>query len=313
VTTNEWIEVAREKCQSALREPAIERVAGIFRAAGISESDRHEALSSSAVSQTPSPSLLRLKSLCGKEPGERFPFERKLLLDEALAALPHLAALPVDDTVRQLFCKEILLMAEPPEETLPKFSMDVYTFVAMAKIVLLDRFPAGHYHWEVSGFPRSWLSKIPARLLPSTLRFLLFGSRGFSPWFISHMRGTGPGTPFLVESEFQKSFFRMALALKQQPHIRAISAQSWLHSPETHRVSPHLAFLNKIFVEAGGIVTDLGPANPDDGFATGNKQRAELYRRGEYKPTVGLAACTRRQAIEWAEKHPEIESLLTVK
>lgn len=310
MTTNEWINLAREKCESALQEPGITRVAEVFEAAGVSQGDRHEALSSSAAAQSPSASLLRLKSLCT---GERFPLERKLLLDEALLALPRLASLPVDETVRQLFCKEILLIAEPSEETLPKFSMTVYTFTAMAKIVLLDRFPAGHYHWEISGFPRSWLPKIPARLLPSTLRFLLFGSRGFSPWFISHMRGTGPGTPFLVESEFQKSFYRMALALKQQPHIRAISAQSWLHSPETHRVSPHLAFLNKIFLEAGGIITELGPAAPDDGFATGNKQRAELYRLGQYKPTVGLAACTRLQAIAWAEKHSEIEKLLAVK
>jgi hypothetical protein len=244
---------------------------------------------------------------------DRFPLERKLLLDQTLVALPQIKALPVDETVKQLFCKEFLLIAEPADATLPQFSMNVYPFMSMARTVMLNRFPAGHYHWEISGFPRSWLPKISLSLLPATLRFLMFESRGLKPWFVSHMRATGPGMPFLIESEFQKSFYRMALALEKQPHIESVMAQSWLHSPETHRVSPHLAFLNRIFVEAGGIVTDLGPAKLEDGFAVGNKHRAELYRAGQYKPTNGIAACTRSQAIAWAQQRPEIERQLTVK
>jgi hypothetical protein len=315
MTTDDWIELARQQCQTALREPGIENVNAIIARANVAESTQREALRSSALAQSPSPLLLMMRDLTREKEStpERFPLERKLLLDQALIALPQLKSLPVEETVMQLFCKEITFIAQPTEEALQKFSMDGYTFAAMARIVLLIRFPAGHYHWEVSGFPRSWLPKIPSRLLPSTLRFLLLESRGFKPWFVSHMRGTGPGTPFLIESEFQKSFFRMAMALEKQPHIRAVMAQSWLHSPETHRISPHLAFLNRIFLEAGGLVTDLGPADPNDGFATGNKQRAELYRLGQYKPTNGVAACTRSQAIGWARKHPELERQLTIK
>jgi hypothetical protein len=311
MTTEEWIKVARSRCQSALQEPGIQDVEALLDQDGVSTSAQLEALESTAKAQSLSPSLLKLSTSVPSN--SRFTFERKLLLDQALISLPKIAALPVDGTVKQLFCKEFIFMAEPTDDALPKFSVDGYTFVAMARLVLLERFPAGHYHWEVSGFPRTWLPKVPLRLLPATLRFLLLEAHGLKPWFVSHMRGTGPGNPFLVESEFRKSFFRMALALEKQPHIQAVMAQSWLHSPETHRVSPHLAFLNRIFIEAGGIVTDLGPAGEEDGFATGNRQRAELYRAGQYKPTVGVAACSRRQAIAWARKHNELEGQLAVK
>lgn len=315
MTTEEWVDLACQQCQAALSEPGIEQVKELLDRAGSSESMQCDALQSSASAQRPSPAMLMLRqSLAGTDSlANRFPLERKLLLDQALRSLPHIASLPVDETVKQLFCKEFLLIAQPTDEALPRFTMDGYIFVAMARVAMLRRFPAGHYHWEISGFPRSWFPKIPLRLLPATLRFLLAEAKGLKPWFVSHMRGTGSGTPFLIESEFQKSFFRMALALEKQPHIKAVSAQSWLHSPETHRVSPHLAFLNRIFTEAGGIITDLGQAPAEDGFAFGNKQRAELFRLGQYKPTVGVAACSRRQAMSWAEKHPEIEKLLTVK
>jgi hypothetical protein len=315
MTTEEWIEASRQQCQSALRDPDIQNVSALLEQAGFTTPVQREALESTAMAQSSSASLQRLSAFVQKAgvSQKRFPFERKLLLDQALVALPQIPTLPVDETVKQLFCKEIMFMAQPSEDALPKFAVNVYTFVAMARLVFLQRFPAGHYHWEVSGFPKSWFPRIPMRLLPRTVRFLLLESRGLKPWFVSHMRGTGPGNPFLVESEFRKSFFRMALALEKQPEIQAVMAQSWLHSPETHRVSPHLAFLNNIFLEAGGIITDLGPAGEEDGFATGNKQRAELYRSGQYKPTIGLAVCSRSQMIDWATKHTEMVGRIEVK
>jgi hypothetical protein len=307
--------MANHLCGQALQEPEIVGVSRILDEAGYSLTTALQALDNAADQQRLCPSLISMRSLIDptKIKVLRFPLERKLLLERALVAIDKVSKLPVDESVKQLFCKEFIFIAQPTEEALPRFSMDLYPFFAYAKVACLKRFCAGHYHWEVSGFPRSWLSKIPLRLLPPTLRFLCFETRGLKPWFVSHMRGTGPGTPFLVESEFRKSFYRMALAIEKQPEIRALMAQSWLHSPETHRVSPHLAFLNKIFLEAGGIVTDLGLAGPEDGFAIGNKQRAELYRSGHYKPTNGVAACSREQAIAWAQQNKHLQWQLEAK
>ena len=85
---------------------------------------------------------------------------------------------------------------------------------------------------------------------------------------------------------------------------------SWLHSRETHRVSPHLAFLNKTFTEAGALYSELGPADPVDGFMEGDPHRTELYQRGEYRPTTGLVLCTRDQMLAWKEKNRDLEPLL---
>jgi hypothetical protein len=315
MTTGEWIESAAKECKAAFQESGIAEVGSLFETSSISPSLRHKALESSAKAQFPSPALLVLRDQVTRAglDQNRFPVERRILLEEARAALPRISTLPVDETVKQLFCKEFISIAQPTAEALTRFGMGGYTFTAYAKIVLLERFPAGHYQWEISGFPKRWMLKVPPRFLPETVRFMLLDTHGFQPWFVSHMRATGPGMPFLVESEFRKSFFRMALAIEKQPHIRAMMAQSWLHSPETHRVSPHLAFLNRVFEEAGGLVTNLGPAEENDGFATGNKQRADLYRQGLYKPTNGVVVCSRQQAIAWAKKHADLEALIAVK
>ncbi|MGB2677720.1 MAG: hypothetical protein WAN12_11620, partial [Candidatus Acidiferrum sp.] len=107
-----------------------------------------------------------------------------------------------------------------------------------------------------------------------------------------------------------KTFYRMAATLEKQPPIRAIMGMSWLHSTETQRVSPHLAFLNRPFIESGGIYLDLGYPKPDSGFLEGSSHRSELYASGEYRPTIGAVICSRDQAISWKQAHPEFERLV---
>jgi hypothetical protein len=149
-------------------------------------------------------------------------------------------------------------------------------------------------------------------MLPALAIFLARRVRGFKPYFVSHMAVTSSKSRFLTEREYLKSFYRMAAAIEMQPSVRAIMGTSWLHSRETHRVSPHLAFLNRPHLDAGGIYIDIGPAPETAGFLTGDKHRQELYRAGKYKPTIGVVICTREQAINWKNSHPEIQPLLAV-
>ncbi len=315
MTIDEHICRTHQLCETALVDPELRRVEDALSRAGVTEAMQEEALRASANAQVPAPSLLvwhELVQAAGIQEG-RHPLERRLLLRQVPKALSRLAEVPVDESVMHLFCKEFLLIADPLPRALPQFSMTAYPFRAMAKLVLLERFPAGQHQWEVSGFPRSWFPKIPMRLLPTTLRFLFRSVGGLQPWFVSHLTPTGPGAPILIEREFLKAFYRMALAIEKQPRISAIMATSWLHSPETHRVSPHLAFMNRPFLEAGGIVTDLGPAKPDDGFFIGSKARSDLYEAGLYKPTTGVAICSRNQAIAWAKSHSEMAKTVAAK
>jgi hypothetical protein len=240
-------------------------------------------------------------------------FERALLVRAALPAIDQISELPVDETVKHLYCKEFAFYARPPESAHSRFSLQAYPFIAMSKIVLLKSFPAGPTHWEISGFPRSWLVKVAPHFMARTYQFLAFKTRGFKPFFVPHLAATRHKQPFLIEREYLAAFYRAAIALEKQPPIKAMMAGSWLHSAETHRVSPHLSFMNRPYIEAGGIYTDLGPAGPNDGFLAGSKERAELYDAGKYKPTFGVVMCTSKQAIAWKRAHPEIETLLTVR
>jgi hypothetical protein len=220
---------------------------------------------------------------------------------------------PVDDSVKHLFCKEILSFAQPPPASLERFSLKHFPFVAMSKIVTFRRFPAGQTQWEISGLPRSFLLKTPPRQLPATLWFTLAHMKGRAPYFVCHLAATVVPLRLLTERELLKTFCRLALAIELQPHIKGVMAGSWLHSRETHRVSPHLAFLNVPYLASGGHYFDAGPAKELDGFLAGDPHRAELYRSGKYKPTFGVVLVSRDQIIQWRRDHEDIVSTLAVR
>ena len=81
---------------------------------------------------------------------------------------------------------------------------------------------------------------------------------------------------------------------------------SWYHSPETIRVSPHLAWTNRTPTENGALLTDIGPANPEDGFLVGSRERQQLFEAGQYRPTTGLLIWPRQELLAWAAANPEL-------
>jgi len=231
--------------------------------------------------------------------------QRALLLRAALVSLEKLVDLPVDPSVKKLICEEFQFFAKPSAREIVLFAPEKYPFHAFCKIATLERFPAGQFHWEISGFPRSWLLKIPPASLPRVLYFLGAELGGFAPCFVPHVSTRRKNPYFLPEKESDKSWFRIAASARLWPGIRGLVASSWLHSPDTFRVSPHLAFINKPFVESGGLVTTMGKADESSGYLSRNSQRKELYQTGKFKPTLGLVLWSRKQMIQWAQAHPE--------
>lgn len=310
----ERIEQTRSICLQALAEPVLAAVESFLAQEKVTATNCRKLLKDGAKQQRATAELLALQTRFSKErvlSPQSGTFERALLLRAAVNALAYVQTLPVDESVKFLFCREFSQYANPPESSRGNFDLSVYPFYAMSKIVLLQRFPAGQHQWEVSGFPRRWLSKVQLRFLPQILRFLW--NSGSKPFIHSHFVATTRKRYVLLEREYRKSFYRMVAALEMQPSIRGLMDSSWLHSKETHRVSPHLAFLSRPYLEAGGIYADLGPAHPNDGFLIGSAARAELYRTGKYKPTVGVVMCSREQALAWKQAHAEIEATLSVK
>ncbi|MGH9349370.1 MAG: hypothetical protein ACRD26_19140, partial [Vicinamibacterales bacterium] len=179
------------------------------------------------------------------------------------------------------------------------------SFAAMCKVATLRRFPAGQLHWELSGLPRSWLLRVDPRALPRVWFYVAAKLRGCAPAFFIHLNANRRDRFALLERESNRSYFRMAQSLALQPHVKGLVASSWLHSPDTMRVSPHLTSLNRVFLEHGALVTTMGPAAPDCGVFDRSPERRRLYENGAFRPTTGLVIWPRDAMLRWADTHPE--------
>jgi hypothetical protein len=203
-----------------------------------------------------------------------------------------------------MLCDYCKFFVSPPAAEMQLFDPTQMSFVALAKIALLERFPAGQFDWEVSGFPRSWLLKVPFSSLPKVAYFLARRLKGFAPCINSHLSYRRKHSLILIPRECQKSWYRMAISVERQPEIRGLVTCSWFLSPDTFKVSPHLSFMVAPFLESGGIVVTRGKAD-GNGFLVGSESRRKLYESGEFKPTMGLVLWARDQMIRWAHAHPE--------
>jgi len=233
-------------------------------------------------------------------------FERYLIVAAAHDAIGALAALPVDQRVKELFCRNFEVYAASPGKLPEPFDVSRASFIAMGRIATLSRFPAGQLDWEVSGVPRSWLAKVPRRSLPRLMSAILFDLGGFQPAFFSHLNPNRRNQGVLLERESLRSYHRMARSMEQQPEIKGLITASWLHSPDTHAVSPHLSWLNAVFLENGGHVLPLGPARADSGVLHRSPERQKAYESGAFTPTTSLVIWPRAAMLAWAAAHQEL-------
>jgi hypothetical protein len=248
------------------------------------------------------PRLARIKGALGRDgyPVDGGAFERMLIVAAAYDAIDRLMQLPIDDRVRDLFCQNFQLYAATPEKLPETPDVGRASFIAMARLATLSRFPAGQLDWEVSGIPQSWLFKVPKRSLPRLAASIVFELRGLQPAFFSHVNPNRRNQAMLLERESLRSYHRMARSMERQPQIRGLITASWLHSPDTFTVSPHLAWLNEVFLEHGGRVVPLGPVHPDSGVLHRSPERRQAYEAGTFSPTEALVIWPRAAMLAWA-------------
>lgn len=305
----DFIEQARLDLEKLLQEPEMLETAKAIDRAGVT-TEQHLAMVSSvselASSQEP---LLKLKGVITSftQDSTSKSFERYIVLRSALNSLAGLSQAPVTDVVKKLSCELFLSLARPSE--VKKLNVGGARFKDFCKVTSLKRFPAGQWDWDMSGLPRSYLLKVSPSRLPQAFYFVASKLKGFAPTFFLHM-GLRPKTPWaLLELESNKSYYQMARSLELQPAVKGLVVSSWLNSPDTHRISPHLAWLNKVFVENGAFVGIMGAADPNSGVLHRSPERMKLYKSGEFKPTVGLIIWPREAMIKWADVHPEFSAL----
>lgn len=240
---------------------------------------------------------------CSADSAEPHLAERTLLLLAALHAHLEMPRLAVDDRVKKLLAAEFEFFANPPAVWIPRFAHTDVRFREMARIATLRRFPAGQFHWERSGLPRSWLlrSASPIRLL----RHVLTNMRGFAPYWEIHLNARRKNRLVLLESEANRSYYMIARSLERQPSVRGLMTASWLFCRTTAQVTPRMAWLRQVPESAGALIDDIGPAPPTSGFLTGSEERRAKYERGEYRPQIACVLWPRASLIAWADSHPE--------
>ena len=298
-------EFTRDVCTDTLRDPDFREVADVLTSNG--QDARELPRIVAAVTEDPSSqsTLSALASAVVERPSaDARVFERFVLLTTAIDALTRLPDVPVDSAVKALFCEEFRFFASLPGEYSPRYAIGSASFVGMCKTASLRRFPGGQFDWEVGGIRRSDLAAVSLRQLPATLTFATLRMRGIRPVFFSHLNWRR-ATRSLLEAEANRSYYRMAQALRLQPAVKGFAACSWFRSPATHRVSPHLAWVSRVFVENGGFVVEAGPDRADSGVLHRSQTRRRLYDAGEFHPTKGLVMWPRDAMIAWAESHPE--------
>jgi hypothetical protein len=227
--------------------------------------------------------------------------QRFLLLASGIANLRLVPQLPVPDEVKERLFDQFSYVCAPDREIEWLLNPRHYGFRVMCKFMLLERFPAGQSDWEISGFPRSYLVKMPFRDVPKTLRCVFLRAGGRWPFFETHT-AFRRDLPIITEEEERKVFRLMAGAMKLQPAIRGYMGSAWFMDPSLAVVSPHLAWLADWWrecVDFGAVWTNTGEALPDSGFLVGDRHRRRLYQSGQWKPRMGLIVWERSDLLRW--------------
>lgn len=235
-------------------------------------------------------------------------FERGLLAHASRETSLRIERLPVYESVKSLLREELRFYTESSKPGGPLLEIGSYLFTLACKIVSLRRFPSGPMDWEISGFPRSWLARIKKRDLPRILRFVLFELGGFAPVFFMHVARKPKNRSLSIEREVLQSYYRMARSLEFQPAMKGIVASAWFHDPAVVKQYPHLACLSRPYLEAGGLITTAGLAPVGSGYAEHNLERKAQVDAGKLRFEMGIAMWPRRNALQWAHSHPELQS-----
>ena len=297
-------------CKAALERPVHIKLSDTLADRGFGSAECHKLVLSVDESPLSHRTVCDLKGSIGKSAPELTEdnlLERFLLLNSASRIAGQIEELPLAESVKRLYAEEFSFFASPGPEFLSMFHAGQYRFAEMCKVASLRRFPAGQLHWESSGVVRSSLRHVSPLWLPRVVDFLARRLKGYRPCFRGHLNGRRKNSLLLLESAQNLAYYRIAKSMELQPGILGYVANSWIHSPATFKASPHLEWLNSVFLQNGGLVIDMGADSPDCGALVGDVQRRKLWERREFKPRSAMVIWPRREMLDWAARNPELE------
>ncbi|HKW48372.1 MAG TPA: hypothetical protein VJN70_13075 [Gemmatimonadaceae bacterium] len=301
---NDEIASAIESCRAALDAAEMRACADALRSKGFTDSSCVTLIEQVGIEVGAADRIADLRDTSAEQRHAAI-LERYLLLLTVSRYGARIAQGRMTDGVRQCLADELRFLASPSDQDTSKLLAPFDGFTAMAKVVTLRRFPVGQLHFELSGIPLSWLLHLGPARLTKVLFYLAGHGRARRPFLFHHVAWRRRNRLFLSEQEQNRSYFRMAQSLALYPEVKGLLTESWLHSPETLRVSPHLAWLNRPFLEHGGLVVELGEAPEASGILIGSLERRRLYDQGQFRPTTAMAIWPRAAMLDWARRHPE--------
>lgn len=290
---------AREACQAALNAPEICAVTDALAGRVQPRAELEK------VTVEPR-STEDLTALAAKYAVDSTSLTRWLLLNTVLETIAQIPPWPVAESVKRLWAEDAIFYAKPTGN-LSVFSPQNVRFREMARIATLRRYPAGQFHWEIAGFPRSLAFRTPIVLWPKL--FWTIGAKmgGFAPVAETHLNDRRNNRLTLTESEGVLSYYRLARSMELQPEIKGLFTCSWLYCPTTANVSPRLAWMREFFAELGAFIGSVGPAPSDSGFLVGSEVRRKLFEKGDYRPQMTYILWPRGDMLEWARRHQELD------
>jgi hypothetical protein len=296
---------ALDRCRSALESPELRALARTLERVGMTEAELVAA--AAAAHEFGSPGLERIRSTLEGTgaPTDDGALERLVLMRAAAAYLPQAESLPLGPEVKALYVPTLEFLSTPGEAERGGlvYRIGHANFASMCKVVTLRRFPAGQWDWEVSGVLRSWFLRIGPRHLPGLALFVMRELGGLRPLFTPHFTVCRKHRIILRESDVHESYRLMADAMARQSDVLGFVEHSWLVSDDVHRVSPHLAWMNRVFRENGGYIAPLGIADEGSGVFEGvGARRRQLLADARIKPKLGLVLWPRRHILGWAHR-----------
>ena len=299
------LEDAIARCATACEAGEVGEVAQALRSRGYREQDCATVVERVGAIPDAARQVAALREVLGSAICRDAALERLLLLEALRRQAPRLRRLRLGEGMLRCLADELRFLAAPPSMDCAQLLAPSSGFVSMAMVVTGRRFPAGQLHVERSGIPLSWLLRLSPRSGARTIAFLARHLQGCGPLFFQHLAWRRRNRFSILEREQNRSYFRIAQSLALNPELKGLATESWLHSPDTFAVSPHLAWLNKPFLEHGGMVTVIGPASSSSGVLAKSAQRKRLYDEGKFHPTTALVVWPRAAILDWATSHPE--------
>lgn len=238
-----------------------------------------------------------------------FSVEHFLALQTYLVALPRLLQMPVPDSIKRQFCITCRDIASTLQQPDHRLALQSHEFRELAQIATLRRFHAGQCSFDVMPrMPFAWLLKAHPFDLPGFIGALCVGMRGVGPMVEPHINWWRTNQMLLTKREHERSIWRIAQFVEEQPEIKGLVSSSWLYGVETGDQSPHLAWLREFYAAENARIIDAGPVvdAAERGFLVGNELRLKQYVSGVFRPRETIVLWSRADMLAWASRHPEL-------